>query len=93
MRRVLAEFGRVRIFQVHHVSGEFDRRALQAEADAEEGNVPLSSETDRFDLAGDASFVEAARDEDAIEFAEGGRSTLSRDVVDLSGTTFTLLWW
>ena len=67
MRRVLVELGRMGAGQPDHVAGEFDHRALHAQADAEEGNLPLAGKADRLDLALDAALAESARHQQAVE--------------------------
>ena len=77
-----------------HVAGELDRRALQAEADAEERQPGFAGEADRVDLAVDAAFVEAAGHEQAVD----ARQRLSRRLPASSfsesiRTTRTFAWW
>ena len=56
--------------QADDVAGELDRRALHAQADAEERNLALAGEADRLDLAFDAALAEAAGHEDAVVAGE-----------------------
>ena len=53
-------------FRPGHVPGEFDGRALHAEADAEEGHLVFAGVGDRPDLALDAADAEPARNQDAV---------------------------
>ena len=80
--RFLVELGRVGVGQAEDVAGVLDRRALEAEADAEERDAVLAGEVDRLDHARRAALVEPARYEQAIDVGQGlGRAV----VLDLLG--------
>src|SRR5207237_1187148 len=68
---VAIDLGRIGVFEFDDVAGELDDGTLQAEADAEEGDVPLAGETDRFDLARDAAVAKAAGNREAVHAAQG----------------------
>jgi hypothetical protein len=53
-----------------HVTGEFDRGDLQAEADAEEGHLVFARPLDREDHTFDAARAESARDEKRVSAFE-----------------------
>ena len=67
---VLVEFGGVGIGESDHVAGILNDGTLHAEANAKERNLPLASEADGVDLAFDAPFAKATRDQDSIEAAQ-----------------------
>src|SRR3990172_1155005 len=46
---VLAELGRVRLLEAAQVARALDDRALEPQADAEEGDLPLAGVADRLD--------------------------------------------
>jgi hypothetical protein len=62
------------------VAGVFDDGALQAEADAEEGDVVFAGVADGGDLAFDAALAEAAGHEDAVDLLQGGGDLAGLDV-------------
>src|SRR5690606_14945488 len=70
VRCVLAELRGVRAFEAYHVPGELDRRALHAQADAEERDLPFAGEADCFDLALDAALAETAGNQQPVVAGE-----------------------
>src|SRR5438309_9619005 len=70
MRGLRIEFGTVRSLQAQHRAGEPDRRQLEAEAHALEGNLVLRGESGRGDLSLDPAVSEAAGHKDAIRVFE-----------------------
>ena len=52
--------------EADNVPGEFDRRALHAQADAEKRDALLAGELDRLDLSLNPALAEAAGDKDAV---------------------------
>ena len=67
MGGILAELRRMRIGQPDDRSAEFDRCALHAEADSEEGNIALPCIADGLKFSFDSPLAESAWDEDPIE--------------------------
>ena len=67
VRRVFIELGRIRAGKPEDVTCELDRGTLQAEADAEERDVVLANEANRFDFTVGAPLVEATGNEQAID--------------------------
>src|SRR3954464_141209 len=70
MGRRLVELVGVGAVEAEHVAGELDRRHLQSETDAEEGNPALPDVADRLDLSLGAAHPESARDEDRVGVGE-----------------------
>src|SRR5262249_44652487 len=70
MRTIAVEFGAIGVAQADDVAGELDDRALQAQADAEEGDAAFAGVADGVDLAAGTAVVEAARHQDAVHAAE-----------------------
>jgi hypothetical protein len=67
-----------------HVTGEFDRGDLQAEADAEEGHLVFARPLDREDHTFDAARAESARDEKRVSAFEASGSAPSRSTFSAS---------
>jgi hypothetical protein len=66
MRRGGVELAGVGSLQPADVAGELDHRALQAEADPEEGHAALAGEPDRLDLPLDPPDAEPPGDQDPV---------------------------
>ena len=69
--------------QADHVAGEFDHRALHAQADAEEGDVVGARIADGRDLALHAPGAEAAGHENAVQALEPGGHVLGVDLLGI----------
>ncbi len=80
---VVVDLRRVGVLQADHVAGEFDHRALQAQADAEERHALLPREADGLHLARDAAVAEAARNQDAVHAAQDAIRPLALDLLRL----------
>src|SRR5262245_56190389 len=66
MRRIFVELGRMGSGQPDDIPSELDRRALHAQANAEEGDPAFTDVMNGFNFAFDAPLAEAAGDEDAV---------------------------
>ena len=82
-RQLRVHLRRVGVLQADDVAGELDHGALQAQADAEEGNLLLAGKADGLDLAADAAIVEAARHQHAIDAAQHALGPLALDLLRL----------
>src|SRR5690349_8332753 len=71
------------IVQPNYMPGELDHRALHAEADAEEGDLPLAGEADRLDLPLDSPLAEPARHQNAIVAREQPLRPFALDLLAL----------
>src|SRR5436190_452477 len=71
------------LHQLDDVPRELDHRALESQADAEEGDALLPGEADGLDLAGDAAVAEAARHQDTVDAAQGALGPLALDLLRL----------
>ena len=83
MGRGQVEFLGIGPGQAEDVAGEFDDRALHAEADAEKGNARNARVLDGRDLALDPARTEAARHQDAVDAGEGGGGVFPRDLLGI----------
>src|SRR5262249_19099204 len=77
---IAVHLGAVGVGQADLVAGELDGGALEAEADAEEGNATFAGEADRLDLAGDAAVAEAPGYQNAVHAAEDAFGPLAFDL-------------
>src|SRR5688572_6789598 len=84
MRSVLMELRRVGPFQTDDIAAELDHRALHAEANAEERNLPFPGEANRLDLAFDATLAEASWHEQSVITGEQAFWPFSLDQLALN---------
>ena len=70
MRRRRVELGAVGAGQTSHMPGEFDHRALHAQAEAQKRKPALPRVANGFDLAFDAPYAESTGNQDAVGVAE-----------------------
>ncbi len=68
------ELLRVRVLETHR-AGRLDDHGLQAQAQAEQRDLVGAGETDRAELALDATNTEPARDQDGVDSADSGPGT------------------
>ena len=90
----LVELRAVGLGQPDDVPGELDRRALQAQADAEERQPGLAGEPDGVDLPLDAALVEPAGHEQPVHARQ--RACAAPSAASFSEsirTTRTFAWW
>src|SRR5436305_10178286 len=66
VRRLIVELRRIRADHPHHVAGELDRRALHAEADAEEWDALFARGADRAQFSFDAPRSESWSDQNPV---------------------------
>ena len=83
VRRGRIEFGRVRPLEVEDVAAEVDGHALEAQAEAQAGNLLLTRIAGCGDLPLDATRSETARDDDAVEVAQPVGDQQALDVLRL----------
>src|SRR6516162_7653697 len=76
---VAVELGAIGVLQADDIAREFDDGALQAQADAEEGNLALAGIADGIDLAAGAAVIETAGNEDAVHAAEDALDAFALD--------------
>src|SRR5712671_7606648 len=70
IRRLRIELGAVRLLQACNISSVFNRRALHAQANAEEGNFVLASKLNGINHALNAALAESARNQDTVVAAQ-----------------------
>src|SRR5688572_30489054 len=80
----------MRAGEADNVTGELDRGALHAQANAEEGNAALASELNGLDLPFDAALAKAAGDEDPVVAGEQRPRAFALDLFALDSANADL---
>ncbi len=76
---IAVELGAIGVLQADHIAGELDDGALQAQADAEEGDFAFAGMADGVDLAAGAAVIETAGNKDAVQPAENSFDSVALD--------------